>query len=151
MKPKSHMLISFKLFIRRSKVPLREQKAPTTAPEVGPGTYRGAEKPTFTTKYPDRNSPSFLKDRDFDIEVLGAQYDTLYPRHFLGPGIRTDLHNTSHATELKAPAFTDRLPTEKKIREASLFQDASKHTHISAIAMDKIQKIHPRLYRKLNK
>ena len=135
----------------RSKVPFRHTEVPTTAPEVGPGTYRGAEIATFTTKYPDRNSPSFLKDRDFDIEVFGSQFNTLSPRHFLGPEIRAHLHNVSHATELQVLGFTDRLPIEKKFREASRFQDTSKHVHISAIAMGKIQKIHPRLYKKMNK
>ncbi len=138
-------LLGRRLLIDRSRLP---QLVPTWG--RGPA-YIGMGKSSLVVTFPDRNSPSFMNDRNFDIEIFGSQYDTLYPRHIKGPDIRQYVHHVANATQLRPLDFTERLPTEKRYVDAHQFQEAARHVHISHIAQEKIKTIHPRFYKKLNK
>lgn len=137
---------SHSCIVCRSTAPNRVYITPPTSPDLGPGTYRGAETPTFNPAFPDKESPFFLNDRVIDNEVFGDHYQTLYPRHFKGPDFRQHTFNLSNATELKALSFSDRLPTERKFKEASSFKDPERRMTQGYITKERINKLYPRFY-----
>lgn len=131
----------------RSNQPNRASVSPPTSPDLGPGAYRGADPVTFETKFPDKQSPFFLHDRHIDNDIFGDHYNTLHPRHYRGPEIRRHIHTISKATELRAFEFTERLPTQRRFKEASSFTDPERRLTQGYITKERIGQVYPRYYK----
>ena len=139
--------LSHSVIIHRSRAPNRVWITPPTSPDLGPGTYRGADPVTFSPAFPGKESPFFLNDRIIDNEVFGDHYQTLYPRHFKGPDFRQHTTNLSNATELRISSFSERLPTERKFKEASSFKDPVRRMTQGFVTKERINKLYPRFYK----
>ena len=132
--------------VPRSKMPNRVYIPSPTSPDLGPGTYKGADPISFTTNFPDKESPYFLNDRHIDNTIFGDHFKTLYPRHFRSFDFRQHSANVSKATELKSMAFTERLPNERKFKEANSFTDPVRRATQGYVTRKRIEKMYPRLY-----
>jgi hypothetical protein len=131
-------------YVCRSTSPNRVTIPSPTSPDLGPGVYKGADPVTFECRFPDKESPNFLTDRYIDNDIFGDHYKTLYPRHFRGPDFRQHINNLSSATELKHFEFTDRLPNDKKFKEASSFTDPTRRLTQGYVTKERIYKVYPK-------